>query len=161
MRERSQQNACCIPKLQALTSSSSGFRAADGNGRQLLEARLAQVTTMEGDTEISPASPVDLAHLSRYTQGEASLEREVLKLFLHQSPVYLERLRQASSGRDWQDAAHALKGVARAIGAWHLADTAEHAEKLSGPAFAEGKAESLRDIEAALHAAEAFIQTRL
>ena len=50
--------------------------------------------------------PVDLVHLSRYTLGERALEREVLQLFCTQSTIYLERLREAKSDKDWTDAAH-------------------------------------------------------
>ncbi|MGH6866065.1 MAG: Hpt domain-containing protein, partial [Methyloceanibacter sp.] len=60
--------------------------------------------------------PVDLVHLSRYTLGERDLEREVLELFCSQSLVYLERLREAQSDKEWIEAAHTLKGSARAIG---------------------------------------------
>jgi len=46
--------------------------------------------------------PVDLVHLSRYKRGERALEREVLELFCTQSLVYLERLREAESDKDWR-----------------------------------------------------------
>ncbi len=76
--------------------------------------------------------PVDLVHLSRYTLGERALEREVLELFCTQSLVYLERLREAESDKDWKDVAHSLKGSASAIGAWRAAEAAQRAEALSG-----------------------------
>ena len=66
----------------------------------------------------SSSRPVDLVHLSRYTLGERELEREVLELFCSQSLIYIERLREARSDKDWKDAAHTLKGSASAIGAW-------------------------------------------
>ena len=57
--------------------------------------------------------PVDLVHLSRYTLGNRSLEREVLSLFLTQSAIYLQRLRDAGTDKDWADAAHTIKGSAK------------------------------------------------
>jgi hypothetical protein len=60
--------------------------------------------------------PVDLKHLSRYTLGERALEREILELFCTQSAIYLERLRVAPYERQWQDAAHSLKGSAQRSG---------------------------------------------
>jgi HPt (histidine-containing phosphotransfer) domain-containing protein len=81
-------------------------------------------------------------HLARFTLGNAALEREVLELFAQQAPLYLERLRNASSGREWKEAAHTIKGSASAVGAWRLARFAEMAERVDveGDAalFAEG-----------------------
>lgn len=74
-------------------------------------------------------SPIlDRDHLARYTLGDAELEREVLELFLMQLPQSLEALRRCSCRRDWEQATHTLKGSARAVGAWRLADAAERAE---------------------------------
>ncbi len=100
---------------------------------------------------------VDLVHLSRYTLGERALEREVLELFCTQSVVYLERLRQARSDKDWRDAAHSLKGSARAIGAWRAADAAQRAEALSGETLIEARDLRLSEIESSLREAETYI----
>ena len=105
--------------------------------------------------------PVDLVHLSRYTLGERELEQEVLELFCTQATIYLERLRQAGSDKDWKDAAHSLKGSASAIGAWRAAEAAERAEAMSGEALAQGRALRLREIEFAVREAEAYIDTLL
>jgi HPt (histidine-containing phosphotransfer) domain-containing protein len=105
--------------------------------------------------------PVDLVHLSRYTLGERELEAEVLELFCTQATIYLERLRQAGSDKDWKDAAHSLKGSASAIGAWRAAASAERAEVLSGEALAQGRDLRLRDIESAVREAETYIGTLL
>ena len=105
--------------------------------------------------------PVDLVHLSRYTLGERELEAEVLELFCTQAMIYLERLRQAGSDKDWKDAAHSLKGSAAAIGAWRAAEAAERAEALSGEALAQARTLRLREIESAVREAEAYIGTLL
>jgi HPt (histidine-containing phosphotransfer) domain-containing protein len=108
-----------------------------------------------------PSHPVDLVHLSRYTLGERALEREVLELFCTQSAVYLERLRQASCDRQWQEAAHALKGSALAIGAWRAAAAAARAEALSGENLGETHGARLRELESSVHEAEAYIRSLL
>jgi HPt (histidine-containing phosphotransfer) domain-containing protein len=105
--------------------------------------------------------PVDLVHLSRYTLGERELEWEALELFCTQSLLYLERLKAAQSDKDWKDAAHSLKGSARAIGAWRTAEAAERAEALSGEALVSSRALSLRDVESSLSEAETYIGSLL
>lgn len=105
--------------------------------------------------------PVDLVHLSRYTLGARELEQEVLELFCTQATIYIERLRQASSDKDWSDAAHSLKGSASAIGAWRAAEAAQRAEALSGEGLAQGRSLRLREIESAVREAEAYIDTLL
>jgi HPt (histidine-containing phosphotransfer) domain-containing protein len=101
--------------------------------------------------------PVDLVHLSRYTLGERDLEREVLELFCSQSLIYIERLRQARSDKDWKDAAHTLKGSASAIGAWRAAAAAESAEALSGEALSQVRALRLGEIESSVGEAKTYI----
>jgi HPt (histidine-containing phosphotransfer) domain-containing protein len=105
--------------------------------------------------------PVDLEHLSRYTLGERALEREILELFCTQSVLYLEQLRAAMCVRDWRDAAHSLKGSARAVGAWRAAKAAERAEMLEGDALMEFRSARLDEIEASLREAEAYIASVL
>ncbi len=75
-------------------------------------------------------APIDFAHLSRYTLGDKALEHEVLQLFAAEVPVTLGRLRSADTDRAWQEAAHTIKGSARAVGAWEVAGLAEKAEQL-------------------------------
>jgi len=77
------------------------------------------------------ARPVDIAHLSRYTGGDADLNAEVLMLFTNQSVDILNRLDEAlknGDGKMWRQLAHSIKGGARGIGAFSLAETAEAAE---------------------------------
>jgi HPt (histidine-containing phosphotransfer) domain-containing protein len=110
----------------------------------------------------SSSRPVDLVHLSRYTLGERALEREVLDLFCTQSVVYIDRLKHAQSDKDWRDAAHSLKGSARAIGAWRAAAAAERAEGLSaaaiaGDALAAFRAERIDEIESSVREVESYI----
>lgn len=69
--------------------------------------------------------PVDLVHLARHTLGNRDLEREVLQIFVRQSAIYLDRIRSAKSGPEQQMAAHTIKGSARGIGAWEVAECAD------------------------------------
>ncbi len=70
--------------------------------------------------------PIDNAHLSRMTLGDAGLEREVLAMFSAQAAGLIGRL--AGSPADAPALAHTLKGSARAIGAFRVADAAEALE---------------------------------
>jgi HPt (histidine-containing phosphotransfer) domain-containing protein len=119
--------------------------------------RAAWVDATEAPSEGKPSRPVDLVHLSRYTLGEQALEREVLELFCTQSVLYLEQLRAAMSDKAWKDAAHSLKGSARAVGAWRAAQAAERAEALQGDVLVQFRAARIGEIESSLREAEAFI----
>lgn len=79
---------------------------------------------------LATASPLDLSHLRRYTMGNIALENEVLALFSQQLPQTICALKSAKSAHDWRFSTHALKGSARAVGAWPLAQLAAQAEKM-------------------------------
>lgn len=66
--------------------------------------------------------PIDIAHLRRMTLGDASLEREVLAMFSAQAVGLVGAL--ASLPSDAGVLTHTLKGSARAIGAFGVADAA-------------------------------------
>jgi HPt (histidine-containing phosphotransfer) domain-containing protein len=66
---------------------------------------------------------IDLAHLQRMTLGDDQLEHEVLAMFAAQSSGLLADL--ASAPPDAAALAHTLKGSARAIGAFQVAEAAE------------------------------------
>ncbi|MEY4879041.1 MAG: hypothetical protein RJB62_510 [Pseudomonadota bacterium] len=83
------------------------------------------------------AHPVDIDHLNRYTGGDVALNDQILRLFDDQCIEILakfEGIVQAPTGSDaakkWHDTAHSLKGAARGIGAFALADIAADVEKL-------------------------------
>jgi len=78
--------------------------------------------------EASGMPVLDQDHLNQYTLGDDALATEILHLFTDQVDVYLDGLKTAKDGLDWQQVAHGLKGSASAIGAWALADLAERAE---------------------------------
>jgi HPt (histidine-containing phosphotransfer) domain-containing protein len=70
--------------------------------------------------------PIDIAHLKRMTLGDAGLEREVLAMFSAQAVGLLGTLADLPS--DAGALAHKLKGSARGIGAFRVADAAESLE---------------------------------
>jgi HPt (histidine-containing phosphotransfer) domain-containing protein len=70
--------------------------------------------------------PIDLAHLARMTLGDAALERQVLGMFASQSANLTEKL--AALPAEAGALAHTLKGSARAVGAFRVAECAEALE---------------------------------
>ena len=70
---------------------------------------------------------LDLDHLARMTLGERELEREVLMLFTQQSTDLLARLEKLP--REGASLAHTLKGSARGIGAFAVAEAADNLEQ--------------------------------
>ena len=72
--------------------------------------------------------PVDLVFLSRQTGGDRALEEEVLSLFAKQAAVLGDELRGKCTKASRKRNAHTLKGAARAIGAFGLAECASRIE---------------------------------
>lgn len=101
--------------------------------------------------------PVDLTHLGRYTMADRALEAEILGLFQMQAPQTIDRLRRSADARQWREASHTLKGSARAIGAWRLAETAQAAEQVEGWRDRAAGEAVLARIEAAFAEIQAFV----
>ena len=75
-----------------------------------------------GEGSAAPrARPVDLAHLAKQTLGDRALEQEVLKLFLHQAVAARDQIADADA-KERLRLAHNLKGSARGVGAFAIAD---------------------------------------
>ena len=72
--------------------------------------------------------PIDSGHLGRMTLGDTELEREVLAMFAAQTAGLMDRLQPVPC--DGMMLAHTLKGSARAIGAFAVADAAADLETL-------------------------------
>ena len=70
--------------------------------------------------------PIDYEHLQRMTLGDAGIEQEVLTMFSAQSAKLVQALMAQPS--DAGALAHTLKGSARAIGAFAVADAAARLE---------------------------------
>ncbi|HHZ09169.1 MAG TPA: Hpt domain-containing protein [Rhizobiales bacterium] len=74
--------------------------------------------------EVSPetaARPIDMAHLARQTMGDRALEQEVLQLFAQQAVAVRKQL-SAASPTERIRLAHGLKGSARGVGAFAIAE---------------------------------------
>jgi HPt (histidine-containing phosphotransfer) domain-containing protein len=77
---------------------------------------------------LAPEGPaIDTDHLVRMTLGERELEREVLGLFVQQTDDLLARLETLP--REGASIAHTLKGSARGIGAFAVAQAADDLEQ--------------------------------
>jgi len=101
--------------------------------------------------------PIDLAHLARMTLGDAALERQVLGMFASQSANLIEKLTAlpAEAGA----LAHTMKGSARAIGAFRVAECAEALE--TAIRQGENPAKCQIELKAAVADARAAIDTLL
>ncbi len=92
-----------------------------------------------GELSMSTASLIDMDHLDRYVAGDKSLRDEILGIFVEQADMWTRMLDPDAEDAAWKDAAHALKGASRGVGAWDVGDICAEAEKLIG--------EDNRDIE--------------
>jgi HPt (histidine-containing phosphotransfer) domain-containing protein len=97
---------------------------------------------------------IDHVHLERMTLGDRSLEREVLEIFVRQTALTLQRIAGAGPART-AAAAHTLKGSARGIGAWRVAEAAERLEQAATEA-----ADSAAVLAAIAELEAASIETR-
>lgn len=103
-------------------------------------------------TEMSKTAILDRAHLRQAAFDDRALMQEVLGLFRGQAELWSRLLRPDRPDRGWVDAAHSLKGSARGIGAWKLAEACDLAEKLGrqpSPSIVEVSVR-LQDLRSAL-----------
>src|ERR1043166_8146297 len=112
----------------------------------------------------APGRPVDLAHLSRYTGGDSALNAEVLDLFANQSADLMRQLEAVLTTLDrktWRHITHSIKGAARGIGAFALADVAAEPKPLDPATLAREALEALTAMKARAEAVQSFIQAYL
>lgn len=101
--------------------------------------------------------PIDLEHLRRMTLGDAGLEHEVLAMFSAQTGHLIGAL--AAMPPEAGALAHTLKGSARAIGAFVVADAAERLEAAIGKG--DDPAQALAGLNAAVAEARSAIDAIL
>jgi HPt (histidine-containing phosphotransfer) domain-containing protein len=118
---------------------------------------LEQIAWMPSPPLVPDQTSIDIVHLRRMTLGEIELEREVLSLFAQQSRDLLGRL--GAMPDDAAALAHTLKGSARAIGAFGVADAAQALE--AAMRAKSGIAGALRELVTAADEARAAIDTIL
>ena len=105
--------------------------------------------------------PVDLGHLDRYTGGSRALNEEILRLFETQCRellAKLEALIKTADAKSWREVAHSLKGAARGVGAFALADAAAEAEA-AHPAKAPVARALVQQIKGKSQAVQNFIES--
>lgn len=94
----------------------------------------ARAVLENNEAKAAPASPaIDLVHLGRQSLGDQSLEMELLELFDRQAAriaaeLAMPDLADGACG-ERSDLAHTLKGSAKAVGAWRVAEAAANYEK--------------------------------
>jgi HPt (histidine-containing phosphotransfer) domain-containing protein len=103
--------------------------------------------------------PIDLVHLARMTFGDRDLEHEVLQLFVRQAAGLVAQMRDSPDSK-LAALAHTLKGSARGIGAWRVAEAAESLE-LAAAGAADSRSASLTRVAATVAEAESFIRALL
>jgi len=105
----------------------------------------------------SAEPPIDLVHLARATDGDESLEAELMAMFAHQAEKLGQRLRLADLARQTRaDVSHRLRGSALAIGAFAVAEAAGRLETALEAPGPEPEAE-LAALDTALGAARTAI----
>ncbi len=109
------------------------------------------------------APAVDLSHLARYTGGDEALNAEVLRLFDSQTNELVAKLYAILDARDrksWKEVTHTIKGAARGIGAFVLADAAAFAEPID-PADRNNASVALAALKQHATDVQAFIRDYL
>ncbi|MFB9265806.1 Hpt domain-containing protein [Bradyrhizobium erythrophlei] len=101
--------------------------------------------------------PIDLDHLQRMTLGDAGLEQEVLAMFSAQSAKIFGELTALPA--EGAARAHTLKGSARAIGAFGVAEAAARLE--AGVATGSDPSDLLAELGTAIAEARAAIDVML
>ena len=119
----------------------------------------ANIVTMTGH-EQQKSMTIDGAHLERMTLGDRSLEREVLEIFARQTLLTLERIAGAAAEQA-AAAAHTLKGSARGIGAWRVAQAAEWLEQAVGKGDESDICAAIAELDAVSREARVAIGLRL
>ncbi len=94
--------------------------------------------------------PIDIGYLDWYTAGDQAVRGEILALFHGQAAQWLSQFSPDLPDEEWHLLAHSLKGSARGIGAFGLADLAETAEGLTGGDTQEARKAILAQLAAAI-----------
>jgi HPt (histidine-containing phosphotransfer) domain-containing protein len=136
--------------------------AAQGNWVTAMPLNLERIEWMPSPPLAPDDGPIDSVHLDRMTLGDAGLEREVLAMFSGQAVGLIARLATLPSDAESSEAlalAHTLKGSARAIGAFRVADAAEALE--AATRHGDDPAQALARLQDAVAEARTAIDTIL
>ena len=122
-----------------------------------MSLHLDRIEWMPSPPLVPDDGPIDFVHLRRMTLGDAALEREVLGMFSAQATRLVKSL--VANPADAAVLAHTLKGSARAIGAFRVADAAGSLE--TAIRNGDGPAESLNELKEAIAQARTAIDAML
>jgi HPt (histidine-containing phosphotransfer) domain-containing protein len=101
-----------------------------------------------------------MEHLARYTGGDAKLDAEILRLFDAQALGLVAKLKEiltTGDAKSWKEITHTIKGAARGVGAFGLADAAALCEHV-GLVDTQAAAEAVDRLDAEADAVQAFIE---
>jgi HPt (histidine-containing phosphotransfer) domain-containing protein len=130
---------------------------SQSSAEEQLSLQFERIEWMPSPPLVPDLVPIDPAHLAKMTLGDRALEREVLTLFAAQAASLMATL--AAWPADAAALAHTLKGSARAIGAFAVADAA--AELEDALRRGDDAAAKLHVLAAAVEHARAAIDERL
>jgi HPt (histidine-containing phosphotransfer) domain-containing protein len=114
-----------------------------------------------GSASVDRPVVLDIDHLTAQALDDEELAREVLAMFLDQSADMLRIVRDAAAGLDRRNAAHRLKGSARAVGAFRVAAASEALEFLPEDADEPTLLERIAALHASVAEARSAIAARL
>jgi HPt (histidine-containing phosphotransfer) domain-containing protein len=106
---------------------------------------------------------IDMEHLARYTGGDAKLNAEILHLFDAQAVGLVDQLRALLATRDaksWREVTHTIKGAARGVGAFALADAAALCEEVGLTDLGAATA-AVERLGTEAHAVQSFIREKI
>jgi HPt (histidine-containing phosphotransfer) domain-containing protein len=83
---------------------------------------------------------LDVDHFRHMTGDDSRLQAEIVQLFRAQAELWRRLLIPDAPVCTWRDCAHTLKGAARSMGLWRLADACEDAEALAVAGVVESPA---------------------
>ncbi len=104
---------------------------------------------------------IDFEHLRTYTGGDTAVEHEILGVFIQQADIWVRMLQSSGDNKAWVDAAHSLKGSARGVGAWRVAEICEPAEQLADESTVEERDTAIDALKTAIADTVDFIQEHL
>jgi HPt (histidine-containing phosphotransfer) domain-containing protein len=104
---------------------------------------------------MATATILDRDHFGHMTGGDLELQAEIIELFRAQAELWRRLLIVDAPLHTWRDAAHTVKGSARGLGLWALAEACERAEAIGRTGLVESVqiAQALAQVRAALEEA--------
>lgn len=104
------------------------------------------------ETTMGAVAILDIEHFRNMTGDDTALQAEIIALFRGQAQIWRCLIMPSSPLQTWCDAVHTVKGSARSLGLWGLAEACERAEA-AGKAGAPGSpaiAHAIAQVRAAL-----------